>query len=127
MEKHNKVWGSEDWLINTDKYCGKILNIDKGYRSSIHHHKIKDETFYLLEGKVLMEFWDETFGRACINVMEPGNTQRLKPYEKHRFTGLENSKMLEISTHHKEEDSYRDTKSEKVDLNRLQEELGTKF
>ncbi len=67
----------------------------------------------------MIEFWDETFGRAHINVMEPGDTQRIKPYEKHRFTGLENSRMLEISTHHEEDDSYRDTQSEKVDLEQL--------
>ncbi len=50
-DAHKKVWGREEWLVNTDKYCGKFLNVDKGYRSSIHHHRNKDETFYLLEGK----------------------------------------------------------------------------
>ncbi len=48
IKKVNKVWGSEEWIVNNSTYCGKILNIKKGYRSSIHYHKNKHETFYLL-------------------------------------------------------------------------------
>jgi len=38
---------------------------------------------------------------------------------KHRFTGLENSEIMEFSTHHEDEDSYRDELSGKVDLNKI--------
>ena len=55
QREFEKVWGAETWLCNTDHYCGKILHLNKGYRCSIHSHKIKDETFYILYGKVLME------------------------------------------------------------------------
>ncbi|MDD5192596.1 MAG: cupin domain-containing protein [Candidatus Nanoarchaeia archaeon] len=112
-----KIWGRELWIANTDKYCGKILEINKGFRSSMHYHKDKDETFYILKGKVLME----VEGKAI--VMESGDIQRLLPGQKHRFTGLEKSKMIEFSTHHEESDSYRETKSEKVDLDKLQSDL----
>jgi len=59
MKTVDKDWGRELWIVNNDKYCGKILELNKGYRCSIHYHKIKDETFYILEGRVLMEIWDE--------------------------------------------------------------------
>ena len=49
-----KVWGHEEWIINRD-YCGKKLILKKGFRCSIHHHKVKDETFYIIKGKVLLE------------------------------------------------------------------------
>ena len=102
MEKVvQRVWGSEEWIVNKD-YCGKILNLKKGFRSSIHYHKNKDETFYLLSGKVLLEIGDEK------KVLEPGDIQIILPNQKHRFTGLEDSKIIEFSTHHEDSDSYRD-------------------
>jgi mannose-6-phosphate isomerase-like protein (cupin superfamily) len=116
-ETHSKVWGSEEWIANTEKYCGKILNLKKGFRCSIHYHKNKDETFYILSGEVLMEVNENA------KVMKKGETQRIAPGTKHRFTGLANSKIIEFSTHHEEEDSYRDTQSEKVDLNKIKQEF----
>ena len=50
-----KVWGHEEWIVNNPKYCGKKLVLKKGYRCSIHKHDIKDETFYILSGTVLLE------------------------------------------------------------------------
>ena len=45
-----KVWGQEQWLVNNEKYCGKKMLIKDGYYCSYHKHKIKDETFYILDG-----------------------------------------------------------------------------
>jgi len=108
-----KIWGSEEWIVNTDKYCGKILTLKQGFRGSIHHHKNKDETFYILEGEVLMEIGDSS------RIMKKGDTQRIKPNVKHRFTGLKNSRIIEFSTHHDDTDTYRDTQSEKINLNEI--------
>ena len=107
-----KVWGSEEWIVNKD-YCGKKLVLKKGFRCSIHYHKNKDETFYILKGRVLME----TDGKK--QIMLPGDSIHITPMLKHRFTGLEDSEIIEFSTHHEEEDSYRIEESGKVDLNRL--------
>ena len=95
-----KVWGEERWLANED-YCGKLLILKNGYRCSLHYHKNKDETFYIIKGKILLEL----SGKKII--MGPGASQRIKPNEVHRFSGLEDSEILEISTHHDENDSYR--------------------
>jgi len=111
-EHYDKKWGSEDWIVNR-KYCGKIMVLEKGFRCSIHYHKNKDETFYLLEGKMLIELEGEKA------VMKPGDVITIEPGQKHRFTGLETCKFIEFSTHHEEEDSYRDTQSGEVDLNEL--------
>jgi quercetin dioxygenase-like cupin family protein len=100
-EKVEKVWGKELWIANNNEYCGKILILNKGYRCSIHYHKIKDETFYILIGKVLME----VSGESC--VMEPGDAVHLTPGIYHRFTGLDDSQIAEFSTHHEDDDSYR--------------------
>jgi quercetin dioxygenase-like cupin family protein len=108
IKKVVKVWGYEEWIANTEKYCGKFMHLKKGKRCSIHYHKIKDETFYILKGKVLMEIGEEK------KVMQEGDVIRIMPGQKHRFSGLEDSIIIEFSTHHEEEDSYRDKESEQI-------------
>ncbi len=109
-----KVWGEEHWIVNQD-YCGKKLVLKKGYRCSIHHHRIKDETFYVIKGRVLLEMDDEK------KVLVPGDRQHIAIGQRHRFTGLEDSELIEFSTHHIEEDSYRDVESGQVPEDEFQQ------
>ena len=51
-EIHPKGWGRELWIANSELYCGKILELNEDKRCSIHYHKLKDETFYILSGNV---------------------------------------------------------------------------
>jgi len=120
IKKVTKVWGSEEWIVNNKVYCGKILNLNKGFRGSVHHHKNKHETFYILEGEVLLELGEELEKK----IMKPGDVQVIEPGEKHRFTPLIDSKIIEFSSHHDDDDTYRNTKSERVDLDKLKEEFG---
>ena len=43
-----KDWGREIWMANNQEedYCGKILQINQGYNTSLHFHLEKHETFY---------------------------------------------------------------------------------
>lgn len=107
IEIHPKVWGEEHWIVNAS-YCGKKLVLREGYRCSVHYHQVKDEVFYVLSGRVLMEV------DGAPRVLQPGMKQHIRPGEKHRFTGLEESEIIEFSTHHLEEDSYRDEPSGRV-------------
>ena len=116
MTQHKEVkkeWGKEIWITNRE-YCGKKLILNKGFRCSMHFHKNKDETFYILTGKVLIEIGMEK------NILLPSNSILIKPGQKHRFTGLEDSEIIEFSTHHEDSDSYRDELSGKVDLDKLE-------
>lgn len=112
---HKKVWGSEEWIVNTPEYCGKILNLNSGFRCSMHYHQKKDETFYLIEGKILLEYGSKR------RIMVPGESQRIEPGVSHRFTGLDDSRIVEFSTHHEESDSYRQEGelSGKADIGKL--------
>jgi len=67
----------------------------------MHYHKNKDETFFLIDGRILLEYGSEQ------RVMIPGESQRIEPEVLHRFTGLDDSRIVEFSTHHEESDSYR--------------------
>jgi quercetin dioxygenase-like cupin family protein len=108
MEKVvEKMWGYEKWITNTPKYCTKEMGLERGFRCSLHFHKVKDETFYVLKGKVLMEIQTDSSEKIIERVLSPGATIRIFPGIKHRFSGLEDSVILESSTHHEDSDSYR--------------------
>jgi N-acetylneuraminate synthase len=112
-----KVWGHEEWIVNNSKYCGKKLVLKKGYRCSIHKHDIKDETFYILHGKVLLE--TEFEGKQETKLMTAGDVFHVVTGMWHRFTGIEESAIIEFSTFHMDEDSIRKEQSGKVDLKEL--------
>lgn len=95
-----KVWGSEEWIVNRD-YCGKLLWLNRGYQCSLHYHKIKHETFYLLDGLVWMTVNGTSF------LLQPGESVEIEPCTQHRFAGRQNSLILEVSTHHDDDDVYR--------------------
>lgn len=100
-----KVWGKEIWFANSPLYCGKILYLNKGYICSYHYHKLKNETFYILSGKVEM-----ILNGTKVTLLK-GESVDLKPYDKHSFAGIKSSVILEVSSQHIEDDSYRETQS----------------
>ncbi len=113
-----KAWGHEEWIANNSKYCGKKLVLKKGFRCSMHKHNIKDETFYIQSGKVLMEFeYNGVFGKK---VLTSGDVMHIKIGMWHRFTGLQDSEIFEFSTFHMEEDSIRREASGKIDLKEVE-------
>ena len=112
-----KVWGHEEWIVNKPKYCGKKLVLKKGTRCSMHKHEIKDETFYILSGKVLLEVDFED--KKEIRLMTPGDVKHIKIDMWHRFTGIEDSEIIEFSTFHMDEDSIRRESSGEIDLREL--------
>ena len=112
-----KVWGHEEWIVNNEQYCGKKMVIKKGFRCSMHHHKIKDETFYLASGKIFLE--TEYAGKCTQRILTPGDVVHIKVLMWHRFTGLETSELFEFSTFHRDNDSYRKEMSGDVDLTTL--------
>lgn len=96
-----KVWGQEEILAN-DGFCFKKLIVKKGYQVSYHHHKVKDELFYLESGKIRLTLNGKRY------LLLPQRWARVKPGDWHSFAGLEDSVILEASTHDESSDSYRD-------------------
>ncbi len=93
--KVEKPWGHEiRWAVN-EKYIGKILHIKEGHRLSKQYHKVKDETVYVLEGK-LYAF----MGPKDIEIQIPeGHAYRIKPGEIHRFCAvIGDVTLVEVST-----------------------------
>ncbi len=106
MEHVDKVWGLEHWLVNNKEYCGKLLALKKGAICSYHYHPIKKETFYILAGAILLTVNDIDYlidNDSSPRTIEPGN--------KHKFEGITDALILEISTHHEDSDCVRLTES----------------
>ncbi len=105
IHKVEKSWGKEDWLVNNELYCGKILTCIKDVWSSqgnYHYHKNKDETFFILEGCLILDI------EGVEHRMAEGQARRILPTTKHRFKALTPiCRVIEISTHHEDSDSYR--------------------
>lgn len=91
-----KPWGYELHWASTDRYAGKILHIKKGEALSLQYHRVKDETIYLLSGKLLFEM--DVDGTLVGQDMRPGEAVHVTPLTVHRMTAIEDSDVLEAST-----------------------------
>ena len=97
--------GETEFDVNNnveEGYCGKFIFVLKGQTCPMHYHRVKHETFYLVKGRVEMESNSETV------VMRQGDIKIMPQNTKHRFTGLEDSLILECSKPDLAEDSIFD-------------------
>jgi len=111
----SKGWGYELWIENNELYCGKHLHVLPTKWCSVHYHKNKKETFYVINGELLLEysdnidkeFWKEKF--AYQKVLKKGDSLTLDTLTAHRFTSNTSypCDFIEFSTHHEDSDSYR--------------------
>lgn len=114
-----KGWGEERWIHNDEKYCGKLLVLKQGKHCSLHYHKLKHETFYIVKGRLSMELTDLA-GAQCTPPeireqfeMVAGDAIFVTPGLVHRFSGLEpETHIMEFSTQHFDSDSHRVVKGD---------------
>jgi len=103
-----KGWGFEKWIVNTEEYCGKLLYFVKGKKCSWHYHKLKDETFYIQSGKILLKYSDDDeMNYADEIILNKGDKFHIYRTLRHQMFALENTELFEFSTQHFDEDSYR--------------------
>jgi mannose-6-phosphate isomerase-like protein (cupin superfamily) len=103
-----KGWGYESWICNNDKYCGKILFLKKGKQFSWHYHNVKDETFYIENGEVIVSYgWDDDLNLASSAHLKPGDVFYVPTGLRHRLKAVRDTHVFEFSTHHEDSDSIR--------------------
>ena len=108
-----KGWGREVWIANNPLYCGKILEIKKGKRCSLHYHKLKTESFYLRAGRLLVRI-KESPDTVVVEEFElgPGECMDIAPGLVHQMEALEDAELFEFSTQHFDSDSHRIAKGD---------------
>jgi mannose-6-phosphate isomerase len=97
-QKVDKPWGHELIWAVSDKYAGKILFVKAGESLSLQFHNVKDEAWYVLEGRAKLELGAP--GERMLNseVIGPGEAFRFPPGTVHRLTAVEDTRILEVST-----------------------------
>jgi quercetin dioxygenase-like cupin family protein len=103
-----KGWGFEKWIVNNEEYCGKLLYFVKGKKCSWHYHILKDETFYIQTGKLLLKYSEkDELKYANQIILERGDNFHVTRGMRHQMTALEDTELFEFSTQHFESDSIR--------------------
>ena len=107
----SKAWGVEYWIVNTGEYCGKALVVNAGWQCSLHYHAKKHETFWVITGGGWVEHRMQvpSSGRWFLGREEVGvhSVLTIERGEPHRFGTECGMTLVEFSTHHEDEDSYR--------------------
>ena len=93
-----KPWGSECIWAESSKYAGKLLYIQSGRKLSLQYHKQKEETIYVLKGKLELIFGtDESF--LFSKILSEGESFHIKPLLIHRFCApYDDVTLIEVST-----------------------------
>jgi mannose-6-phosphate isomerase len=93
----DKPWGHELWFALTERYAGKLLHVQAGQRLSVQYHERKDETSYLLSGRLLLSRGPSA-NSLTTTKLRPGATWRNEPGQVHTIEALEDAVVVEVST-----------------------------
>jgi mannose-6-phosphate isomerase-like protein (cupin superfamily) len=91
-----KPWGYELIWGKTDRYVGKVLHVNAGESLSRQYHRKKDETLYLISGRVLLRLSFDGESREV--TMQVGDCYHIHPGLVHQIEALEESDIVEVST-----------------------------
>lgn len=107
--KIEKGWGYELIWASNDQYCGKIMVFEKvGSKFSMHFHKEKDESWFVNNGRFLLNYIDTNTAEFKSMELTEGMTWRNPPLLPHQLVCMEpGSSVTEVSTPDSVEDNYR--------------------
>jgi mannose-6-phosphate isomerase-like protein (cupin superfamily) len=102
-----KTWGKEIIFANSPEYCGKILCFDQGKKGSMHYHVNKKETWYIAKGAFIFSWIDPETAETHYEDLTVGDVITNERGAAHQLEAVKYSEVFEVSTEHKDNDSYR--------------------
>jgi mannose-6-phosphate isomerase len=93
-----KPWGYELIWALTDEYCGKLLFVRAGHALSLQYHEVKDESWYVQQGRAELELGTVDTDDRLLQEIGPGDCFRFPPGTVHRLRALEDTTIVEVST-----------------------------
>ena len=93
----DKPWGHELIWVLTDRYCGKVIVIETGRRLSLQYHERKDESVYVISGRLRLHLEDDA-GAMTVRELGPGDSARVPVGRRHRFEAVQRVELIEVST-----------------------------
>jgi len=95
-----KPWGHEIIWAHTPLYVGKVLHIKAGQALSVQYHEKKDETIFLLNGKMIYRVGDTAGADLKEISLVAGESFRNEPGTVHQMEAITDCDVLEASTPH---------------------------
>ncbi|MBI2623953.1 hypothetical protein HYW67_00450 [Candidatus Parcubacteria bacterium] len=104
LDRREKYWGTIETVVN-NRYTGKRLFFRKGQHSSLHFHCQKSETYFIHSGRLLVRL---RAGRGEDEFFElvSGQTLSIPPGLMHQDGAIEDTVVIEVSTHDEDADSF---------------------
>jgi mannose-6-phosphate isomerase-like protein (cupin superfamily) len=93
----DKPWGHELHWVVTDRYVGKVIAIDAGRRLSLQYHERKDESIYVIRGRLRLHL-EADDGQMTVRELGPGDFARVRSGRRHRFEAVDDVELIEVST-----------------------------
>ena len=117
-QRVEKLWGYELWIHNDPQYCGKLLVFTQaGNNFSMHYHMIKNETWYVNKGSFQYDWIETETGKLNRTTLHEGDVVYVTKGLPHQLKALvDDSVILEVSTEHFDDDSYRVYRYSPTDL-----------
>jgi quercetin dioxygenase-like cupin family protein len=102
-----KGWGHELIWATNDHYCGKMMHFNKGAKFSMHFHRAKVESWYVLSGEFIVKTINTHDASQNDYNLKEGDTWHNEPLLPHQLICLEEGTIIEVSTPDSVEDNYR--------------------
>ena len=97
IERVDKPWGGYMTFVKNENVTVKILKIVAGEETSLQSHKHRDEDWYVLKGKVRVQYAYGPRERQDSIVMNKGGGIVIARGMLHRATAIDDTLILEIS------------------------------
>lgn len=89
-----KPWGDQISVVENQPVSVRILEFDKGQRTSLHYHLLRDEVFIVLDDRIRVQLWGDRF-----RVLHQNESIRIRAGVPHSLIALEQPcRILEISS-----------------------------
>lgn len=95
-----KPWGRVVTYALNQPSSVRVITVEPGRETSVHYHRMRDETWVVLDGRIDLEIGDDTSEAA------PGDEFVIPAEQPHRIrcTGTEPARILEIAYGYTTED-----------------------
>jgi mannose-6-phosphate isomerase-like protein (cupin superfamily) len=108
MMRVEKGWGYEEIFVSNNRYCGKFLCFNEGKKFSMHFHRWKDETWYVIDGQFELTLLDTEDATCSTKILNVGDVWRNEPLLPHQLLCLKGpGRIVEVSTSDETNDNYR--------------------
>jgi len=97
IERVDKPWGGFMTFAKNEKVTVKILKIEQGQETSLQNHRNRDEDWYVLKGKLRIQYGNDIRERLETIVLNKGGGITIARGMLHRASAIDDALILEVS------------------------------